>query len=290
MGKVAALARLTRIEHSLMLLIAVLAAELISGRLPGPFILAMSLITPVLVSAGSFAINDYFDVEADRANRHMRRPLVSGKLSRREALYYAAALLVAGPVASLFINPYAFAIAVIFSALAFLYSYRLKDMLLVGNVYIAASMAIPFLYGNLVVSGSFADSILLVSVVIFLSGLAREIHGMVRDRRGDRSTRGSRNLVHHVGAESASYMALILYAEAIAIRVYMFLLYPPFAYNLVYMIPIAAVDLMLAYVAVGQLFMGGDLRFQRLSRNLSLAAMAIALLAYLASAIFYLAA
>jgi geranylgeranylglycerol-phosphate geranylgeranyltransferase len=290
MGKVGAFLRLTRVEHSVMLVIAVLAAELISGRITLGLPFAASLITPILVSMGSFAINDYFDVETDRANGRTDRPIVSGQISKGAAFNWSIALLVVGALVSALINVYALAIAVVFAALAFLYSYRLKDTLLVGNIYIAFSMVIPFIYGDLVVSRSIAPAILLISIIIFPSGLAREIHGMIRDREGDSKVRGSRNALHYMSPRGAGLVALVLYLEAIAVSIYMFAYYYlPFYHNLVYAVPTAAADLLLLYVAFGELMARRDRKgFHRLSRNLSLAAMTIALLAYLAAALVYL--
>jgi geranylgeranylglycerol-phosphate geranylgeranyltransferase len=198
MGKIAAFMRLTRIEHSIMLVLAVLAAELISGHIAVGVPLVASLVTPILVSMGSFAINDYFDVEADKANGFKDRPIVSGQISKKEAFNWAVALLAIGALVSALINIYALAIAIVFAALAFLYSYKLKDTLLLGNVYIAFSMVIPFIYGDFVVSTHMGIIIVLISIAIFLSGLAREIHGMIRDREGDAKARGSKNVMHYV--------------------------------------------------------------------------------------------
>lgn len=290
LGRAGAFLRLTRIEHSIMLVIAVVAAELISGHITMGIQFLASIVTPILVSMGSFAINDYFDVEADKANGFVDRPIVSGKISKREALEWSIALLVVGALVSALINPYALAIAVVFAGLAFLYSYRLKDTLLVGNVYIAFSMVIPFIYGDFVVSKSLSIMIVLISVVIFLSGLAREVHGMIRDREGDAKVRKSKNVLHYMSPKGAGFVALALYIEAIFISVYMFLYYyPPFYHNLVYIVPIALTDAMLAYVAIGELLAKHNRkRFHRLSRNMSLAAMTIALLAYLGAALLSL--
>ena len=289
MGKITAFFRLTRIEHSIMLMIAVLAGELVARGIPGPAVLIASMITPAFVSMGSFAINDYFDMDVDKANRYHKRPLVSGELSTGFALWASISFLVVGPFVSLLISPFAFLIAVIFALLAFLYSYVLKGTLLVGNAYIAFSMAIPFIYGAVVSSGTVPPVIWLVVLVTFLSGLAREIHGMIRDHRGDSSARNISNVVTHMGGTRSAYFSLVLYAEAIAISIYMFFLFRPFAGNLAYLIPILAVDSMLGYVGIAGVVSKRPDRFHRyVSRNLSLIAMTLALLTYLVSAILYL--
>ncbi len=287
-GIVGAILALTRIEHSIMLVLAVVTAEILAGMLPAYRILALSLITPIFISMGSFAINDYYDVESDRSNKRMDRPIVNGSISKGAAMNVALACFAIGVGASALINAYAFAIALVFAALAYLYSYRMKDIALLGNVYIAFSMMIPFIYGSYVVSSRIGAPIVFISAVIFLAGLAREIHGMVRDYSGDSKTRGTRNIIYHMGSRRASQAAFVLYVEAIAISAYMFFFVAPFAYNIVYAAPIAVTDIALAYIASGFMLGKKSKRFYGMSRNLSLAVMGLALLAFLASAILYI--
>ncbi len=290
MDKITAVMRLTRIEHSVMLMIAVAAAELMAGGIPAVPLFALSLVTPALISAGAFAINDYYDVESDRLNRRTDRPLVAGVLNRRQAKEIAVGCCAVGMAAAYFINSYVFALALVFAALAFLYSYRLKDIVLVGNAYIAFSMAVPFIFGDLVVSQGIPMSIVLISLVIFLSGLAREIHGMIRDHEGDVRARHTRNLVRYVGVKRSAQFALILYVEAIAISIFLFFYqgldaFNPFAFNLMYIVPMTLVNLALFYVGVRVLYWPTK-RFLKESRNISLAAMGLALLTYLAAVVY----
>jgi geranylgeranylglycerol-phosphate geranylgeranyltransferase len=288
MNKVVAILKLTRIEHSFMLVIAVIAAELIVSGIPSLQIFALSLVAPFLISMASFGINDYFDVEADRANRRFDRPLVNKSLYRSEALLVVITTFLGGLVASALINVYAFVIALVFSALAFLYSYRLKDTPMLGNAYIALTMVIPFIFGDFVVSGSLNVDIVLISFIVFLSGFAREVHGMIRDYEGDLKARKSRNLVFYIGKKSAASIALIMYVEAIAISVLLFFYFAPFAGNAYYLIIIAIADIMLAYVAFGYVMKKRDnRRFLMATRNISLIAMTIALVAYLVSPVMF---
>jgi geranylgeranylglycerol-phosphate geranylgeranyltransferase len=292
MNKMKAVLKLTRIEHSIMLVIAVIAGEVIAlganGIVPSALVIALSIITPVFVSMGSFAINDYYDVKADRANKRMDRPLVNGSLTRKGALQIALISFAIGVLASLFINAYAFVIALVFAVLAILYSYKLKDKLLIGNIYIAFSMVIPFIYGNYVVSTMLRANIVLISIIIFLAGAAREIHGMIRDYKGDATARKSENLLYHVGQNRSAQLAAVLYIEAIMVSIYMFFFTPPFAFNLVYIVPIIITDIALAYIAYGYIVDKKSRGFYSLSRNLSLAVMALSLLAFLAAALVYI--
>ncbi len=107
--------------------------------------------------------------------------------------------------------------------LAISYSYKLKEILLAGNSYIAFSMAIPFIFGNYVESTTLHSSILIISTMIFISGLAREIHGTIRDYYGDIRVRAARTLPTVIGTGVSANVAFALYAVAIAISAYIFL-------------------------------------------------------------------
>jgi 4-hydroxybenzoate polyprenyltransferase len=285
MNRLAAVLKLTRIEHSAMLVIAVVAAELIvSGSLPALPILALSLLSPIFISMAAFAINDYFDVEADRANRRIERPIVSGAISKSGALWISVVCVLIGVAAALFINLDAFLIAVVFGGLAFLYSYRLKDVVMAGNAYIAFAMAIPFIFGNYVVLGTINPNIAVMSLVVFTAGFAREIHGMIRDRKGD-AQRKTRNLLYYMSDRNAALIAAVLYAESVLLGIFLFFFRYPFLNNAVYIAPVIIADAVALCVAFGFLFRK-DRKFYDLARNLSLGAMALASIAYLACAIW----
>ncbi len=281
MGKIGAVLKLTRIEHSLMLIIAVLAAEMISGKIPSSWILILSIITPVFISMGAFAINDYFDIEVDRANKKMR-PLVKGDLTPKEALYVTAASMIIGIAASFMINLNCAVIAMIFAALSLLYSYKLKEFPLIGNAYIAFSMAIPFIFGDYVVSSSFSFAIAVIFVLIFLAGIAREIDGSIRDYAGDLKIRKVRTLPKVIGTKASAYLAMALYIVAIIISIHMLIYIPPFKGNIIYAILISIVDIMLLYS--GLIFVVADKKRYDFVRDISLGAMALALVCILISA------
>ncbi|MGC8649115.1 MAG: UbiA family prenyltransferase [Candidatus Micrarchaeia archaeon] len=268
--------KLTRIEHSLMLSIAVITAELLSGSITLDIIL-LSLVAPWLISMGAFAINDYYDVDADRANKRLDRPLVNGSISKDSAFKASIIFFVVGTAFSVF-NIYAFLIAAIFAVLAFLYSYKLKDTILIGNIYIAFTMVIPFIYGAEVAAESINTNIILLSLLIFLAGLAREIHGMIRDYIGDKKARKSNNLIAHIGEKSSSIIAFILYLEAIIISIYLFFYSEPFLYNFIFLFLILITDIMLIYVSI--IYIKGLEDKYKQSRNISLAAMSLALIAF----------
>ncbi|MGC8662622.1 MAG: UbiA family prenyltransferase [Candidatus Micrarchaeia archaeon] len=279
-SKIVAILKLTRIEHSIMLIVAVLAAEIIAKGLPSYPVLALSIITPIFISMASFAINDYFDIEVDKANGKKNRPLVNGSLKPKDAVAVTVASLAIGFGASYFINIYCFAIAIAFGLLAVLYAYMLKEKLLVGNMYVAFSMAIPFVFGNYVVSNTFGISIILISTLIFFSGLAREIQGTIRDLKGDMLARNAKTLPKVIGITKSAIISLVFYLLSIAISLYLFVAVEPFRYNIAYITLISITDIILVYIGIGYI-RKRDGKFYALARNASLAAMSLALFAIL---------
>ena len=283
MKKVVSVLKLTRFEHSILLIIAVIGAEVLAGGPPDIHVAALSVITPIFLSMSAFAINDYFDVNVDRANKK-RRPLVTGELKPSEALVVAAVSMAIGIVGGLLLNEYCFIIAVIFGVLSILYSYRLKDIPLVGNSYVAFSMAIPFVFGNYVMTYKLFDSVVLIFFLIFISGLGREIYGTIRDFEGDRKRRAL-TIPMLIGRQAATYLGFLLYLVAVAISVYLFLRVLPFEGNVLYGSLMLISDFMLLLSSVP--FLLSNKGWYGHARNLSLGAMGLALLCILLSAVLY---
>ena len=275
--------RLTRFEHSVMLAVAVAVGEMITLRsFPQLYLLALSALPPMLVGAASFAINDYFDLESDRINRRADRPLVRGRMKPDVVYAISLFLFLAGILLSVFVNANCFLLTLLFSVLAYLYSFRLKDVAVAGNLYIASTMAIPFVYGGLAVSNEVPPAVLLLSSVAFVSGLAREIMGTARDVKGDRRGRGSRTLPMLIGVRNSLLLSSLLYVISILLSFVPYFYIPPYAGNAFYMMPVIIADAVFLYIALHSLREGSG-KFMRKSRNLSLFAMFIALLGFLAA-------
>ncbi len=213
MGFVKEFLKLTRFEHAIMLAVGVLIGEItvLKGIPPLNQILLFSLLVPIFAEMGSFALNDYLDIKTDRANKRNERPLVKGTISPQFAFYFSWVAFILSITLGYLINIYAFYIAIIFNILAIAYNYKLKDLPLVGNAFIAFSMAIPFLFGNFVYSTELNTLPILLAVLAFLSGLGREIVKSVQDMEGDKKARNSNTIPFVIGKERSLYLAAFLF-------------------------------------------------------------------------------
>ncbi len=205
--------KLVRFEHAIMLAIAVIIAEIITlGWIPPlETIFFLSMLVPIFAEMGSFALNDYFDVEVDRINGMFERPLVKGTIAPRTALYLSALFFAISIIAGFLINEAAFIIALFFNAFAIAYNWKLKDLPLIGNLFIATTMAIPFIFGGYVYSASPPPVIWDIALLGFIAGLAREIVKSVEDMKGDIKARKSKTLPVLIGRGPSLFVASMLF-------------------------------------------------------------------------------
>ncbi|MDA4132774.1 MAG: geranylgeranylglycerol-phosphate geranylgeranyltransferase [Thaumarchaeota archaeon] len=168
--------------------------------------LVLGFVTGFAICAYSMVINDYYDIEVDRVNQP-GRPLPSGAISMKAALTLALAMLALGVLASVvLLNLAAVGIALLYALLSWLYNFRAKKYGLPGNVIVASSLAIPFIYGGVVSGGSVTSSLLLfMAGTAFLSGVGREVVKAMADTVGDEK-RGIRSFARVYGMRSAALL------------------------------------------------------------------------------------
>jgi len=148
--------------------------------------LALGFFTGFFICAYSMAVNDIYDIEVDRVNRP-DRPIPSGRISVQEASRLSWVVLAVGVACSvLSLIPLAVVIAFAYAALSWVYNSRAKRTGLPGNLIVASSLAIPFIYGGAISGGSIAGSLLLMmALTAFFSGVGREVVKSMADVEGD---------------------------------------------------------------------------------------------------------
>lgn len=143
---------------------------------------ALAAIVTLLVTASSNAFNDYLDVEIDRINQP-QRVLPSGQLTPRNALWFSIVTALLSVVVAAFINPPSFVIAILANGLLYIYSWKLKSTVLLGNLTVAMMSALSVVMGG--VAAGNAQPTLVLSLVVFVTILAREILKTMADYEGD---------------------------------------------------------------------------------------------------------
>jgi len=217
----------------------------------------------MLIAAGGYVINDYFDTKADLIN-HPDTVVVGKQITRRGAIAFHLVLTLLGLILGTFVS---FRIGrPVFSLLFFLtagvlwfYSTAYKRQLFVGNLVVAFLTAMvplmPLIF-EFPMLGTFSDIIFIyqlnMKVIVYWVGgyaffafmltLAREIIKDIEDFEGDTSL-GRNTIPVHFGVKTskliaATILALTLIALILAFSAYLFKLSTkPFDYvSLLYLV------------------------------------------------------
>ena len=274
--KIKAIWKLTRLEHGIMFAIAVLIGAILVGNFGIKVIFAM--MVAIFLEASAFSLNDYFDVEIDKRNKRMDRPLVAGIISKKEALVVFILFLIAGISISIFLSFLLFLISLIVAILSIFYDAWLKKIKIAGNLYIAFTMAIPFIFGAALYK--ITPIIYILSLIAFIVGVGREIMKDVMDFEGDVES-GVKSLAFYIGKKNANRIAAFLYITACIIAIFPFLLNgTTYFMNYAYLILILMTDAILFYIAAIISF-HDDVETLKRCRNISMLALFIGLIAFL---------
>ncbi|MEW6751596.1 MAG: geranylgeranylglycerol-phosphate geranylgeranyltransferase [Candidatus Latescibacterota bacterium] len=234
---------LARPVNCLVTALSVAVGALTAGTALPPGRALLAALSALLVAAAGNALNDVQDLAADRINRP-HRPLPSGRLGRRAALWGAAGLAAAGWALAAWVSPAHLLLACTVTGLLALYDLRLKSTVLWGNVVVGLAAACAFPYGALAAGGLGRSWI--PAGFAFLFHLGREIIKDLEDQAGDRAS-GLVTLPLRCGERRAARLATGVYALLLV-----FTLLPWLAgiYGLGYLGLVVAVDLLVVYVLV----------------------------------------
>jgi geranylgeranylglycerol-phosphate geranylgeranyltransferase len=163
------------------------------------------LVVFLITGAGN-AINDYFDIEIDRINKP-ERPIPSGKIGLRKALYFSLVLFAIGTLLAATINLTCGAIAFVNSLLLIYYASTLKRTALLGNIAVGYLTGSTFLFGGAVFfEQGGIEGVIILFLLASLATIAREIVKDIEDIEGDKED-GACTLPILIGAKKAAYIA-----------------------------------------------------------------------------------
>lgn len=198
---------LARIGNVIIAFLSVECAGILCGiNIAENWRIFMAAIAASLITAGGNAINDFFDIDIDRINRP-NRPLVSGKLVPRQVKVFYWIVTMGGLIVSISINFLTFLIAVAATFSVFVYSYKLKRTIFLGNFTVALMTGLTFIYGGAAVDN--LKSVYPAALFAFLTNLIREIIKDAEDVKGD-SKIGIRTIATRFGTNLSAYISFSL--------------------------------------------------------------------------------
>ncbi len=164
------------------------AASFASSLYDGSYTL-LALLVVVMVAAGGYAVNDYFDVATDKIVKPWR-PIPSGRVPARAALALSIILVAGGVVLSAALSLPLLVFAAANAVLVVEYSRWIKRTGFLGNLVVALNSAATILFGALAKAVHDGVGLPLASLapvaIAFSLVLGREIVKGVEDFEGDR--------------------------------------------------------------------------------------------------------
>jgi geranylgeranylglycerol-phosphate geranylgeranyltransferase len=189
-----------------------------NGVLEWPGIV-LGLFATMLLTWCNQAINDYFDIETDIANKRFDRPLARGDLSRRFvrnltiAMYISAACIILYLVLVYNVTIALFLLTLIFILIGVTYNLGIKQLGFLGNVWVASGYIAPLFVGFFLLNPS-DEKIILTCILImnstFFLALGREIIKDIQDYEGDKQ-QNLNSLAIKIGPRKAGMVAVFLF-------------------------------------------------------------------------------
>jgi geranylgeranylglycerol-phosphate geranylgeranyltransferase len=175
--------------------------------------LVYGFITGFTLTAASMAINDYYDRQIDVVNEP-NRPIPSGQVKPLEALVLALVLTLFGFLSAYLTNLLCLLVSVIAWLVFTAYTTVGKRSGLLGNFLVSSCVAIPFIYGSVVIRDAVQINVLLFASMAFLSNTGREITKGIVDVQGDRA-QDVKTLAVRYDGKTAAVAAVVFYLCAV---------------------------------------------------------------------------
>ena len=218
MGKLSGFVRLMRPVNCAMMGFAVFVGAVLADPNffnAGWLGVVYGFVTGFMLTAASMTINDYYDRAIDAINEP-NRPIPSGAVSTQQALAFVFVLSAIGFVFAYLTSYLCLVVAIISWIVVVAYVTVGKKSGLPGNFFVSTCVAIPFIYGSIAVVGSVPLSVVLFTMMAFLSNTGREITKGIVDVKGD-SAEGIKTLAVRYGEKSAAVAAAVFYVSAVAL-------------------------------------------------------------------------
>jgi len=262
--------RVVRLPNSFAALAATMIGGAISNlsRLPT---VSLGAVSAFFAAAFGYAINDYYDVAADRITRPSR-PIPSGALSRRAVLIIALVCAALALMSAAFLPRVPALLVVPAVFLVWFYSFRVKRAGIAGNVLVGCLTGFTLIFGGLCAGD--ASKTIFPALLAFLASLPREILKDVQDLEGD-VMMGGQTLARLSGRRTAVRVASVFMLVLVAVSL------APYAlrhYNRIYLVIVLFIDALVALMAFS-LWYSASQRKVTVSVRLMKSAMYLGLLA-----------
>lgn len=246
MNKAKGLIKLLRFELPFSAGVCVVMGQMLAlGEFASITVTVFGFASVFFISASILVLNDYLDVETDRINAPTR-PIPSGLVLPKEALFFSLLLLLIGILLSYLINVIVLLISILLSVIGFLYNRYFKKSGLPGNLMVCFSVGMTFIYGGASVGLPFNKMVLFFGLIAALIDLGEEIAADAMDIKDDQFINSNSMAIKYGKSTAIKTSASIFF-------IVILMSFVPFIINwfpIIYLLPIGIMDISIAYPAL----------------------------------------
>ncbi|MFH1420684.1 MAG: UbiA family prenyltransferase [Candidatus Aenigmatarchaeota archaeon] len=259
-----------RPKNCIMAFIAVWVGCLIAAGTPVfSNLILYTMVSAFVICAAGMIVNDYFDMYVDKINKP-KRPLPSGRIDPKTAIFYAVVLFAIGIVLAYLVNAYVFAIAIINAVVAIMYAWRVKRFKFIGNFLVSWLVGSLFIYAGFVIGN--VGPMIILALLAILTNTGREIYKDAEDLVGDKS-QGVKTFATRFGSRAAMRIGNVFTLAAVLLS------YVPYhlgMFSFAYVPVVLVADI---------IFIIAMLSRSKRAAKFSILAMLVALIAFVAGAL-----
>ena len=291
------LARLIRLPLSIAAGVATVSSMVITAKFQDPTTSLLMILTTytVLIISGfcvsfllvsaSQAINDYIDFDIDCINKRKDRPLTLGRMSRDQAKRLALFMAIVALIWTFIVFDLVVSFLTTgFILISFLYSLKLKRIILFGNFVVAFCSSAPYLLGALAIGLTNISSILVISAFISITltgSLSREIIKDAWDIKGDLD-QGFKTLPSVIGIRRSAIVSFFILLVTLIVSLGMSLIY--FSDNWLFLVIIFLTNSLFLIASI-RLIQKPEIRIAKQGRYITRVALLMGALAFLVAAL-----
>jgi geranylgeranylglycerol-phosphate geranylgeranyltransferase len=157
----------------------------------------------------NFALNDYRDVETDRLNNRLDRPLVNGIIRPPTAVKVALASSLLVYALAFQMRPIPGAMIMVGLPVSLAYNLYLKKRLIFKNLFTGLANVGVILLGALVTDNVVEPLAVYLAVVVFFFSLSYEVMLDIADVHGDAAT-GVETVASRFGGRKAAWLSILI--------------------------------------------------------------------------------
>jgi len=214
MNLIRGLISMMRLQNCVMIGFSVIVGEIIATPFFSGQAALYGFLTGFLLLAASMVLNDYSDRDVDAINEP-ERPIPSGNVKPTQAMSFAVVLSALGFLSASQTGVWTLIVAGFSMVVAVAYNFKFKKTGLPGNALVSANVALPFIYGGLVV-GRPTWPLLIFATLAFIASMGREVVKGIVDVTGD-AAKGIQSVAVKKGNTYAAKQGAALFLMAVAL-------------------------------------------------------------------------